>query len=126
MKHSLDATYKVVTAYRSTCSEPILLRRGDRVHMGREYCKDPEWPGWIWCRARNGRSGWVPKIVLTGDGARGRALEDYNAHELSVQPGEDVWVLRILNGWAWARRDCGETGWVPLRNLAPEGPRQPG
>ena len=126
MKHSLDAPYKVVTAYRSTCREPILLRRGERVHMGREYREDPEWQGWVWCRAQNGRSGWVPQIVLTGNGAWGRVLEDYNAYELSVPPGEGLWVLRILNGWARARRDSGETGWVPLRNLAPEGPWQPG
>jgi hypothetical protein len=48
------------------------------------------------------------------------AREDYTARELSVQPEDILMVDKILNGWAWARRSDGETGWVPMRHLQPQ------
>ena len=52
---------------------------------------DPEHPGWRWCTAPDGRSGWVPEEILqrplTGEAV---LTTDYDATELTVRAGEVV------------------------------------
>lgn len=46
---------------------------------------------------------------------RGIARQYYNARELEVKRGDEVFGLRSLNGWMWCERTSdGQTGWVPL------------
>ena len=118
--------FRVITPYLSTSIDPIRLHRGDRVMVGRDYDGNPEWNNWTWCVNLNGQQGWVPRDLLKISGAHGEALEDYNARELSVDRNDAVEVLKIINGWAWARDTRGETGWVPLRDLEPKDPIAPG
>ena len=116
--------FLVHKAYHCSNSNPILLRRGDPVRIGRTYDGDPEWPDWIWCEDAAGRGGWVPKTLIAGDGFTGRAREPYDARELTVEAGETVTVSVILNGWAWVGKSTGEAGWIPFRHLTPHGRRQ--
>jgi len=115
------ATHAVVKAYQTTVADPITLKRGETIKVGQPYEDDPEWRGWVWCQNDAGQRGWVPQALIAEHGAMGCVLADYTARELSVQEGEDLGVIRVLNGWAWARRINGETGWVPLRHLQPLG-----
>lgn len=70
-------------------------------------------PGWWWCTAPDGRSGWVPVDLLRRHGAEGEVLEDYDATELTVRLGEEVRVIRsarLALGEQCRRRprvDCG-------------------
>lgn len=109
--------YTVIADYTSAYPDPLDLRSGDRVTVGREYDEDPEWAGWIWCETASGVAGWVPKAVLDISEARGVLREDFNTRELTVKTGERLRVTRILNGWAWGEKESGETGWVPLRHI---------
>jgi hypothetical protein len=111
--------YRVVKSYRSSNADPIILRKGDTVHVGQDYDGDPEWKDWLWCESNADKGGWVPRSLMTILGSTGTAREDYSARELSIQKGETLNVIAILNGWAWSRRTNGESGWVPLRNLEP-------
>jgi hypothetical protein len=111
--------YRVVKSYRSANADPIILRKGDTVHVGQDYDGDPEWKDWLWCESKADKGGWVPRSMMTILGSTGTAREDYSARELSIQKGETLNVIAILNGWAWSRRTNGESGWVPLRSLEP-------
>ncbi|HFV6173737.1 SH3 domain-containing protein, partial [Klebsiella pneumoniae] len=43
---------------------------------------------------------------------RGIAREDYNARELEVKRGDEVYGLKSLNGWMWCERTSnGQAGW---------------
>ncbi len=42
---------------------------------------------------------------------------DYDATELSVEVGEVLTVEFEESHWAWATKESGESGWVPLENL---------
>ena len=115
----IKTTHVVVNAYQSSVVVPITLQKGDTIRVGQTYEGDPDWRGWVWCENDAGQSGWVPEALIAKRGAMGRVLGDYTARELSVPKGETLCVIRMLNGWAWARRINGETGWVPLRHLQP-------
>ena len=119
-KSSLQTVCQVVAPYQCSNANPIVLRPGEHVKVGREFTEDPDWPGWIWCENAAGQGGWVPRRLIGVSGPEGTARAAYTARELSVQPKEILTVERILNGWAWARRGNGETGWVPMRNLKPQ------
>ncbi|MEJ8912386.1 SH3 domain-containing protein [Escherichia coli] len=44
---------------------------------------------------------------------RGIAREDYNARELEVKRGDEVYGLKSLNGWMWCERTSnGQAGWM--------------
>jgi uncharacterized protein YgiM (DUF1202 family) len=45
-------------------------------------------------------------------------LRDYDATELTVEPGEEVTILGRESGWGWCVNQQGQKGWVPLDNLA--------
>ena len=57
----LNRKVRVKLEYRVEYRNPIELAAGDRVIVGRE---DDEFPGWKWCKASNGREGWVPLELL--------------------------------------------------------------
>lgn len=45
----------------------------------------------------------------------GVILEDYSALELSVDLGDELQVLKSLNGWLWVKNlPTNEEGWIPL------------
>jgi len=94
---------------------PIVLKKGDKVRLGRE---DDEWKGWIWCISKD-NSGWVPKqIIKQIDNSRGEILEDYEAIELNASVNEIISELKDLNGWIWGlNENTNLIGWLPKEIL---------
>jgi len=78
---------------------------------------ETEWPEWIWCTNDAGKSDWVPENWVEIEGESCVMKRDYNAVELSVEVGEVVTIDFEESGWAWATKEGGESGWVPLDHL---------
>lgn len=116
--------YIVACQWVESYEDPIKLKKGEEVIIDLAIETDPEWKGWVWCIAKNGRVGWVPTQILNV----GKVLsdkqqiatvsEDYSAYELSVAQGEVVIGSKCLNGWLWCRKENStEEGWVPIKCL---------
>jgi len=116
--------------HRASYADPIAMRAGDRVTVGRRYTT---WPEYVWCTGPDGREGWVPEAFLeaagdvgTPDGAKAAsdvrtARRDYDARELDVAPGDAVLAGEETGGWFWCEAADGRSGWVPAQCLAPVG-----
>jgi len=110
--------YRVIRSHQPPPGDdPIVLTPGMHLSVGLRYDEDPEWPDWYWCKAPDGRQGWVPGQIL--DIAEGNAVarRDFDARELGVEAGDTVMSSESLNGWAWCETSDGRSGWVPLRHL---------
>ena len=90
----------VTKDYTAQYADPITLAPGETATLdGRAepWEDNPDWI-WVWGENARGKSGWIPWKLLHIEGARGAktglALEDYDAHELSVASGERVAVSR--------------------------------
>ncbi len=106
----------VIEGYESPFRDPIAVRAGDEVQVGRG---DDAWPGWRWCSARDGRRGWVHESLfeLDSSGSRASMRRDFSATELTVQPGEALTVLDEVGGWLLCEAQTGVTGWVPATHV---------
>jgi uncharacterized protein YgiM (DUF1202 family) len=107
---------RIKREHRVQNPDPIRVAAGETVSVGRE---DDEFPGWKWCRASDGREGWVPVELLASEAAESTVLQDYSALELAVRPGEEVVVEEIRRGWLLVRNSQGERGWVPASHTGP-------
>ena len=108
----------VVAAHEVNYPDPIRFRAGDRVVVG--GC-DEEYPGWIWTTIESGNCGWAPDRILEISGGSAVALRDYEATELATQTGESLDVEYEVAGWAWASKQSGVAGWVPLSSIQKKG-----
>jgi Variant SH3 domain len=120
-EHADGASYDAIVTkdYAAQYSDPITLAQGEAAALdGRAepWEENPDWI-WVWGENARGKSGWIPRPLLRVDGSRGVALEDYDAHELSVAAGERVSAWREACGWAWCVADANRSGWVPLSHL---------
>ena len=106
----------VTAAHRANYRDPLRLKAGDKVTVGK---RDPEWPGWIWTTAASGKSGWAPEELLAVSGTVAVARSDYEATELDTEVGEVVRVIFEMLGWAWVKNAARREGWVPLKTLRP-------
>jgi len=88
----------------------ISVTAGETVSVGPE---DNEFAGWKWCKASDGREGWVPVELLSNQGVEATILQDYSARELEVWPGEEVTVEDTRHEWLLVRNARGERGWIP-------------
>jgi hypothetical protein len=120
-----ETSYEAIVTkdYSAEYPDPITLAAGEAATLdGREEAWEgnPDWV-WVWGENAAGKGGWIPRPLLRIEGApsakTGAALEDYDAHELSVAAGERVAVSREACGWAWCEADSGRAGWVPLSHL---------
>jgi uncharacterized protein YgiM (DUF1202 family) len=107
---------RVKVEHKVEYSDPIEIASGEKVSVGRE---DDEYPGWKWCKAPDGREGWIPIEFLSNEGTETSILHDYSARELAVQPGEEVIVEDARHSWLLVRNARGERGWIPERNTEP-------
>ena len=106
---------RIVRDYVPQYANPIQVERGQRVTVGEE---DDKFRGWKWCRALEGREGWVPVEIISADGSEGVMLESYSAVELSVVSGEIVTVELERRDWLLVRsRD--KKGWIPASHVEP-------
>jgi SH3-like domain-containing protein len=108
---------RVTRDYVAQYPDPITVRAGDRVSVGKD---DPEFPGWRWCTGPDQRGGWVPDQLLHRDGSDVRMLRDYTARELSVRAGSEVVIHDRMAGWLWVGDADGNEGWIPDSCLGSE------
>jgi len=107
----------VVRDYAAQYADPIVVACGASVVVERD---DPEFPGWWWCRAGDGRAGWVPQEFLDAPVAPGvpsRLRVDYAATEITVSAGTMLDVLEERSHWVRARTLDGRVGWLPLAHV---------
>lgn len=110
--------FVAVTQHRSEFPQPITFAKGAALVVGECYAGEEGWDNWYFCSTPGQCSGWVPgQVIERLHGDQGRALEDYCARELSVDPGEHLLGTRQLNGWVWCEKADAEQGWVPLQVL---------
>ena len=100
----------VIREHTATFPDPLVLKAGERVHVGQA---DDQWPAFLWCVNAQGKGGWVPEAFLQRHGEAGIARRAYDARELSVGAGERVSVGERVGGWAWVTDAAGESGWIP-------------
>ena len=104
----------VTKAYTSKYPDPICFDAGAAVQVERG---DPEYPGWFWCRAPSGKTGWVHRTFLGACAGTTASVQAYSARELTVAVGERGTLLRSLDGWAYIRLDTGPEGWMPKSHV---------
>jgi len=102
----------VTTSYKSAYPDPIEFEKGDLLKLGR---RDTEYPGWIWVLTACDVEGWAPEQYISAtNSTEGVGKTEYNAKELNTEPGEELAVLKELNGWYWVENSKGERGWIPI------------
>ena len=107
--------FSVRHAYAVQYPDPITLSAGAEVTVVR---RDDEFTHWVWCRAIDGREGWVPETILSSTTPGPATVsESYSARELPLEAAEVVDVLTQFDGFALGRRDDGQIGWFPLSVL---------
>jgi len=114
---STQTTCRVLEDYQAAYPEPIVVRAGEGLVVGKE---DPEYPGWIWCTDKKGKGGWVPDDCIERTGGSAKARYDYAATELSATAGEELIMTKEKDGWAWCFNRSGQSGWLPVANLERE------
>lgn len=74
---------------------------------------DERWPGYVLCGNLEGASGWVPEGRLAYL-ATGIALvrAEYAGDVLAAAIGDVLTLHAEANGWYWATREDGRSGWV--------------
>ncbi len=107
-------TSHVIRPHKATYPEPLVIKAGESVTVGRS---DTEYPGWIWCTHSSGRSAWVPERFLQRNGDFAVLLRDYDSTELTVDIGDQLALLGEESGWFWCRDGRGRLGWVPVTNV---------
>jgi hypothetical protein len=106
----------VTKAYRRPYDNPIAVPAGAAVVP--DFEKYSEVPGWVWCSADDARAGWVPRAYLTGSGCNWQVTRDYNAIELTVEPGDRLTIELEESSFYWATAADGSQGWVPRDNVS--------
>lgn len=110
-------------AYAVQYPDPIDLAAGAAVTVVR---RDDEFTRWVWCRAVDGREGWVPETILSSTTPGPATVsEPYSARELPLQAGAVVDLLKEFDGFAFGRRGDGQLGWFPL-SILDQGRVRPG
>ena len=115
----INANYKVITPYQSPYPNPIIFKKGERITICKEFTDDPDWKDWLWCIGENNNEAWTPKQVIDRSDTGTFMNRDYNALELTIEPGETLTITEIINGFGFATKENGENGWVPMKCLQP-------
>jgi SH3-like domain-containing protein len=100
----------IIETYRAQYDDPIAFCAGETIEVQRA---DPEFPEWFWCRAPEGKEGWVHFSYLSQTTGPATAVHDYSAQELTVTSGEEARLVRTLGDWAYLALADGRCGWVP-------------
>ncbi|MBK1658432.1 SH3 domain-containing protein [Paracraurococcus ruber] len=107
-----------VRAYRRPYDDPIAVAAGDAVQPDPLRSPGTDLLGWIWCRAADGREGWVPEAWLEPRDGQLRLRRAFSALELGMEPGEVVELRFSESGFVFCRKADGTEGWVPDAVLA--------
>ena len=106
--------YLVTKSHRPDSDKPIIAKKGSKFIWEK---KSTIWDGWLWCTTENGLTGWIPESRLKKQGKIAILKKDYDATELTANPGETVTGQIIESGWIWVTNSKAESGWIPLRCL---------
>ena len=112
--------YTAGSTYKSPYPNPILFKKGDEVKIIKEFTEDPDWEDWLWCEGANNNAAWTPKQFIDRSGETGIINCDYNAMELSVEPGEIVIISKIVNGFGIGEKEDGTKSWITMKILYQE------
>jgi uncharacterized protein YgiM (DUF1202 family) len=107
-------TCRVISDYQSAYPDPLVIIAGEELTVAD---KETEWSGWLWCTNHRGKSRWVPEDYVERKGSTCIALRDYDATELSVRVGEELFLGEEESDWIWCTNRAGQSGWVPAENL---------
>jgi len=114
----LHNSFRAIKEYSKSTADPIKLHAGDIVHCLEESDSMGDWPNWVLCKS-NEAEGWVPAQILGREGDAASILEDYNAVEFDLSPGDVIIMEKELNGWIWGYKEGkpGIKAWAPLNCL---------
>lgn len=117
--HTYPVLLIVTEKHKSEYPDPIVIEKGDLLHVGEKYNGSEGWDNWYFCSAQGKSAGWVPgQYIELLDNSSGLAAQSYSAAELNVEAGEKLWGTKELNGWIWCQKPFdGEEGWVPVKNV---------
>ncbi|NTW90397.1 MAG: ligand-binding protein SH3 [Erysipelotrichaceae bacterium] len=112
--------YLVKEVHTNDNLSPIQITKGSKVRLGERSNSNGNWPNWIYCYGLDGNGeGWAPIQIIHIEDNFGTLLEDYDAYELEVYPGETVEGYKELNGWIWCKKIDGlDEGWLPKEKLS--------
>jgi len=113
--------YRVIADYQAEFPDPISVSAGETFQVSEKvslWNDNPDWI-WTWCTNQRGKSGWVPKNVIShnSDSRTAIARSTYSARELTVAVGEELVAHQEESGWLWCTNQQGEWGWVPLEHV---------
>lgn len=106
----------VIESYERPYENPIAVSAGEQVTP--DFDKSTDIEGWVWCIAKDSRSGWTPKKWLTQSKDKWRVDRDFNAIELTVATGDLLEVTLKESEFYWARKENGEVGWIPCKHVS--------
>jgi len=114
--------FKIIEEHKSNNVTPIIVKKGEKIKVGKRSDGTENWAGWICCYSLNRNSeGWTPEQIIQIEGEYGTVLEDYSAKELDVKKDEIVEGNKELNGWVWCSKlNDMEEGWLPKEKLIVE------
>lgn len=114
----MPARGTVTRAYRRPYPDPIRVAAGERVTP--DFDKPTDIPGWVWCTDARGKSGWTPRAWLRDERGAWRIARDFDAGELTVEPGDVLALHAETADFYWATTADGRSGWVPTDCVAPD------
>jgi hypothetical protein len=111
--------FEVIEEHKPSNANPIQVRKGEKVKLGRKSDEEDGWSNWIYCYSSKCNSeGWIPVQIIQIENEYGIIIDDYSAIELEVSKGDMVDGELELNGWLWCSRlNDFESGWLPKEKL---------
>ena len=106
------ARVEAVTYFRTPFPNPLFAPKGTVLRLRHH---SDEKPGWAYGVSPDEKEGFVPRQWLKIEGNKATLQRDYDATELNLEVGDQLEVTMVLDGWFFARRPDGETGWIPER-----------
>jgi hypothetical protein len=111
----LPPNAEVIKSYTPAYTDPLSVILGDVLQPGK---RDDEFPGWIWCTDKSGKSAWVPKTCLEfNEDGTACALYYYTSAEMDAAEGDTITILQEEAGWYWCVTDDKRSGWIPVSHV---------
>lgn len=111
--------YQVIEEHKSNNNDPIKVKKGETIKLGRKSDEGDGWSNWIYCYSLDSnREGWAPVQIIQIENDYGIVTNDYSAKELDVSKGDIVDGVFELNGWLWCNiANDSEAGWLPKEKI---------
>ena len=107
---------RVLIAHAPSLPESPVVHAGERIAFDRA---DENNPGWFCGRDARGVQGYFPLMWFRVEPDRQStvAQRDYMGHELTVSPGDRVWIIETVGAWHHVINPTGTIGWIPTACL---------